>query len=251
MSTRRTVLMILFIVSNLCAYSQKVENVDFTVKDNVVVITYDLTNCPTRESYDIELTIINDNNTIKAISITGDIKKVSPGKNKRIEWNVLSDKSELKGQIQIMVEIEHTYSTKITGGPSNAFLSVLLPGLGDHFIDKKNDTWYYISALYLGTAYYAYSFKIESGRYYAQYHSATTQPEIDEAYKKANSSYLNYQLLFGAAGAILLADVIHVTSKGFKNRRNQLNGYSQADPKVKLYFTGSSNNFQIRLVKKF
>ncbi len=247
----KSVLTILFILGNFCAYSQEIENVDFTVKDNVVVITYDLVNCPSSESYDIELKIISDNNAIKPNSITGDIKKVSAGKNKQIEWNVLNDKTDLKGQIQVMVEITHTYSTKVIGGPSNAVFSMLLPGLGDHFVNKESKSWYYISAVYLGTAYFAYSNKVQSDKFYAQYHSATTQSEIEAAYKSANDKYHNYQLLLGVAGTIWLADVIYVTAKGFKNRRNQLNGYSQANPKVKLYFAGSHNSFQVRLVKKF
>ena len=251
MSSRRTVLVILFIICNLCAFSQEFENVDFTVKDNIVIITYDLINCPSRENYDIELKIISDNSAIKPNSITGDLKKVSAGRNKKIEWNVLNDKAELKGQIQVVLEIARTYSTKIIGGPSNAFLSMLLPGLGDHFVNKESKSWYYISALYLGTAYYAYSNKVQSDEFYTQYHSATTQSEIEAAYKSANDKYHNYQLLLGVAGTIWLADVIHVTAKGFKNRRNQLNGYSQANPKMKLYLAGTHNSFQIRLVKKF
>lgn len=250
MNLSRSVLINLFILCCFCSYSQQIENVDFTVKDNVVVVTYDLVNCPSRESYDIELKIISDN-TIKPNSITGDLKKVSAGKNKKIEWNVLDDKSDLKGQIQVILEIEHAYSTKIIGGPSNAVFSMLLPGLGDHFVNKESKSWYYISALYLGTAYYAYSNKVQSDEFYAQYHSSTTQSEIEAAYKSANDKYHNYQLLLGVAGTIWLADVIHVTAKGFKNRRNQLNGYSQANPKVKLYLAGTHNNFQVRLVKKF
>ncbi|MEI6749712.1 MAG: hypothetical protein WCM93_11185 [Bacteroidota bacterium] len=247
----KSFLIFLFFVFSFDCYSQQVQNVDFTVKDDFIIVTYDLSGCPSKELYDIKLKVISDYNMIDPISVTGDIKRVSCGNDKRMVWNVLNDKAELKGKIQIELEISHTYSTKIVGGPSNAFLSMLLPGLGDVFVNKTSKSWYYTSLFYLGAGYYAYLYKVQSDKFYNVYYNATNQYEKEAAYKSANDNYQRFQIFLGVAGVIWLADVIHVTVRGSKNRRIQLDSYTLNRPKVNLYFAGSPKNFQICLVKKF
>lgn len=274
MNTSKSFLIVFLLLSFNC-FSQQVENVDFTVKDNVVIVTYDLVNCQSSELYDIKLTFVSESRNIYPNSITGDINSVSAGENKKIEWMVLSDKAELKGNIQAIVEISHiyystveisnTYSTKITGspskstkttgGPSNVFLSMILPGLGDIKVDKENDKrhlkWYHISGIYLGAALCAYSYKLRSNKFYDEYLNSTTQSQIDGAYKSANDRHHAFLILVGVAGTVWLGDVIYVTVKGFKNRHEQLRHFSQNSPKINLYFVGTSKSFQIGLVKKF
>ena len=231
--------------------AQQVQNVDFIVKDNILVVSYDLVGCLPKQLHDIKLSIICDGKTVDAVSLSGDLKKVSCGTSKKIEWNVLNDKTELKGKTQVTISISKTYSTKVEGGPSNAFLSMLLPGVGDYFVSKPNKTWYYISALYLGSAYYACSNKIQSNKFYDQYHKASLQNEMDVAYKQANDKYQTFQLMLGVMGAIWVADVVYVTIKGFKNRKEQLNGLAYKEPTLKFYFAGTTNKFQFGFVKKF
>jgi hypothetical protein len=253
MNFKKAFLIFSLLIFTFDCYSQQIENVDFTVtKDNIMIVTYDLTNGRYKELYDIKLTVVYGNSIIVPVSVAGDISKVSAGNNKKIEWNVLTDKSEIKGKIQAVVEISRTHSTKITGGPSNAFLSMLLPGLGDWgVLDKGSTVPISVTGAFLGSLYLAYNYKIESDKYYKQYHSQTLQSYIDESYKKANDNYQYFQIMMGVAGAIWLGDVIFVTVKGFQNRRDQLNGYTQNSQKVNFYFAGTPNSFQFGLVKKF
>lgn len=95
------------------SYTQSIQNVDFTVSNNKVIVTYDLVDCPNYKSYDIKLYYSEGSRYLEATSVTGSIDKQSCGRYKSITWDVLSDKNELKGNIQVEVRITKTYSTKI------------------------------------------------------------------------------------------------------------------------------------------
>lgn len=250
----------IFLLSSLMityvdCYSQKIENVDFTVKNNFLIIKYDLVNCPPREIYNINVKIITESSIITPLSVVGDLHKVPAGRNKKIEWDVLKDRTELIGNIEVVVEIVQTYSTKIIGGPSNVVFSMLMPGLGDIFVNDKRESqiikWYYVTGAFVGSAYLAYSSKLVSNNYYEQYHNATNQSLMDETYKLANDYYHTYQYMLGVAASIWIGDVIYVLVKGSNNRRAQLSKYAHQSPPLKLYFANTNNSFQIGFVKNF
>ena len=116
-------LFFLLIFSFRC-YSQKIDNVDFSVINNTITVNYDLINCPKKHVYDIKLKVISNTNTFEPKSVSGDLIKVSPGKFKKIELDVLRDKTEFTGKIQTIVEISNSYSTKVSGGHSYPSFSV-------------------------------------------------------------------------------------------------------------------------------
>lgn len=123
-----------------------------------MVVTYDLVKGPNGKIYDVKLTIIGDSGIYVPKSVSGDLENVYPGKNKKIEWNMSNDETKIKNNIQAKVEITniHSHAIKITGGPSNAILSVFLPGLGDVFVNKdQKDVSYPIMLVYAGSIYMA------------------------------------------------------------------------------------------------
>lgn len=247
---------IFFWATLCCVYGQRIENVSFKVDDNKIIVSYDLVNCPTYGLYDINLSFIDESNkVIQPYVVKGDIVKVRSGKYKTIEWDVLKDKSDIKGNIQAIVEVKRSYSTKIIGGPSNALLSVIMPGTGDVFTNvyKKDERIkpIYVTAFFIGTAFLAYYYKLNSDIYYKEYHLATTQSVMDEKYKLANDNYQSFLLWGGIATTIWLSDIIYVTSKGIANRREQKRFYSFNPQDTKLYFAGNSKSFQFGLIKKF
>src|SRR5262249_15203807 len=107
-------LCLVFLQSAQMIRAQKIENVDFTVKENVLTVTYDLLNCPPKQLYDLRLLLVDERGKqTPALSVTGDLKKQTQGTHKKIEWQVLLDMSELKGKVSVKVEIVKSYSAKI------------------------------------------------------------------------------------------------------------------------------------------
>lgn len=221
MNTVKTLSIFLLLFFSFRCYSQQIENVDFKVEDNFVIVTYDLVNCPSRELYDIKLKVIYNNNTIVPSSVNGDLKKVHAGKNKKIEWNVLSDKSELKGKIQVMVEISHTFSTKITDGPSNMFLSILVPGLGVKNVTGGTQSGFTRTLGAYGLIVGGVACKLLSDFEYENYHNATLQSDMDTYYESANRFNKVSYVLTAAGIAVWIFDIVWVADQGFKNKKEQ------------------------------
>jgi hypothetical protein len=244
-----TFLILLAIDSRI--YSQEITNVDFKVKDNTIIVEYDLLGCSPKQAIDVGLVVTCNGKTTVPSSITGDVMRVACGRQKRIEWNVLNDEQELKGPLQVAVNITKVHSTKITGGPSNAFLSMLLPGAGTYFVNRPSKNWFYVSLLYVGSAYFAFSSRIRSKDFYDKYHAATTQADMDAAYEEANSYYQTYQFMLGAMAVIWVSDVTYVTIKGFMNRKKQMEGLAMKEPRVRLFLVVAPTDFRFGLVKKF
>ena len=81
-------LIFLSFLFSLHCYSQQIENVNFKVDNNIMVVTYDLVNCPNGKIYDVNLKIIGDSGIYVPKSVTVDLENVNPRKKKRIEWNM-------------------------------------------------------------------------------------------------------------------------------------------------------------------
>jgi len=108
-----------------------------------------------------------------------------------------------------------------SGGPSNALLSIIIPGLG-----VSNVTGGAKSGL--STTLWTYGFigagigcKLWSNSEYKAYHSATTQDEIDKHYNLANGLNQAFYVSVGTGVVIWLYDIIWVTNKGAANKKAQ------------------------------
>ena len=137
---------------------------------------------------------------------------------------------------------------KDTGGPSNALLSLIVPGLGDH-----NVTYGKTSGL--STALWTYSiigagvgFKFYSNSEYAKYHSATEQTAIDDHYQKANYSNQAFYGCMITGGLIWIYDVLWVWNKGAENSK-KIKAYKQSH--IGLYYEPNLNATGLSYVINF
>jgi hypothetical protein len=108
---------------------------------------------------------------------------------------------------------------KGTGKASNAFLSLLVPGLGDHRVSTNSG---------IGTAVWTYVFigsgiglKLYSDSEYSKYHKATTQLDMDEHYQVANYANQAFYVCAATGAIIWIYDIFWVWSKGAKNKKQQ------------------------------
>ena len=99
MMLKRTIIFLTIIFFGICNYSfsqSRITNVDFrTTPDNQIKITYDLSGYPSDARFTVWVKVSLDNGRSYELipkSLTGDVgKSVSPGRNKKIIWDVFQD----------------------------------------------------------------------------------------------------------------------------------------------------------------
>lgn len=110
---------------------------------------------------------------------------------------------------------------KSTGGPSNMFLSMLVPGLGVKAVSGGSISGLPRTILTYGLIGIGVGFKFWSNFQYDKYHNASSQTEMDSYFKKANNFNKAFYYISDAAAIIWLCDIIWVAKKGFENQKNQ------------------------------
>jgi hypothetical protein len=246
----------LLLLTLVNGYSQGIENVSFVQSGNKIMVSYDLVSYTQHEVYDVRLKFVSDKGQeIIPFNVKGDLVKLNPGKNKKIEWDVLADGKEITTSIQAIVELTGRHSTKIKGGPSNAFLSLLVPGLGDYYVDLDKEKQlfepYYITVATYGMLLLGYSYKVESNKSYDEYHNATDQTTMDRAYDAANQANHTFIICTSIGATIWAADIAWVAYKGFKNRKEQRAGFAYKKYETQYYASYIPNGFQFNFKIKF
>ena len=145
---------------------------------------------------------------------------------------------------------------KLIGFPRYAFLSVLMPGMGDRIVNKQTKVWPLVTGLYLGAIGTAVYFKIKSNSNFELYHNVKYSTDgnfvknLDSYYKIANDNNKNFNMMLGIAGSILLADVVYVAVKGTKNKKNLNTKQTFIFPTINFNANGTKA-IQFSLIQKF
>ncbi|MBU0764068.1 MAG: hypothetical protein KJ607_04450, partial [Bacteroidetes bacterium] len=184
-------LIVVFGALSLSVLAQKselaVENVDFLVEGDRIVVVYDITNSKEAEVYDIDLKFVTEsNNVIIPKTVSGDIgRRVKGGRYKKITWDVLTDKGDVNEKMKAVITITSVVNSlfeNVGGGPSNMFLSMLMPGLGDYYVKKdktrKRPYWLIPVTVYSLYTWSSVSNSIYKSKY-QEYHDATDQETMD------------------------------------------------------------------------
>ena len=221
----------LILVGILCAnlanlYSQetkaRIENVDFFVIDEQIMISYDLVKASSQETFNLSVECVTEENEIIIpTSLTGDIGEgVKPGKGKKVYWDVFKDLDEISGEIMFRINIISV--ERIYGGPGNAAYSLLVPGLGDYYVadpaGMKIKPYYRTIAAY-GLVGYGLIERINANNKYDDYNNSTNRDEFDDLYDKANKANHRSQIAIGMGVAVWTFDVVWVIIKGAKNNK--------------------------------
>ena len=247
-------LLMLFLPNIISA--QTIDNVDFEVSNYSIKIKFDLLNCPDNTIYNLNVFFTKADGTKITPKSISTLNGIYPGREKVLIWDFKNDKIEFTGDLSVTVSLAGAEPIPpppaIKHGPGNAMLSLLLPGWGDFYVNETDKTSpILISALYLGSAYMAYSSFNNVNIKYDNYLKATQQSVMDENYNAATSSLSQSQMFTGIAAAILIYDVIHVIVKGNRNVKNNTFGYNSIkfSPKIKL--DKGFTSYQFSLVKTF
>jgi hypothetical protein len=128
--------------------------------------------------------------------------------------------------------------TNVSGGPSNALLSLLVPGLGDHKVSFGKKSGIGTALLTYGCIGAGVGLKIYSNGEYKKYHDATEQTAMDEHYQRANYSNQAFYACMAAGAIVWISDIIWVWSTGAKNKRAQ-QAYKQSH--LSIYYQSDLN----------
>ncbi len=234
---------VLFVFSaNLHAQSLPVaKNIDISIDQNKAIIHFDIKSRIPGSVHLVDLKFLDeDYRLVLPELLTGDIgSNISNEPDRRIEWDISNDVQLLGSNITPVLFIDgisKQYSN--TGGPSNALLSILLPGLGDYFVaDRRMMTFKPYMRTISSLGLIALGVWAGEQRYYAEGDYQTkvqlTRVPNDQGYgyhyeetlyEKYVEGDLQYQFFKGdkevfiALGAAIWAvDILWVLAKGTNN----------------------------------
>ena len=118
----------------------QIQNVDFTMEDDKLLIKYDIVNAGPKERFDIIVEIFTEKGEkIEASTFSGDLTNVTSGLSKIIFWHIKSDVVYLEDNIYVELSARHINPRVIsyTGKGKAILLSTLAPGLGSLKITQK------------------------------------------------------------------------------------------------------------------
>jgi len=240
--------LLIFISAKSQKTSIDIRNIDLDIKDNKVIINYDIVNFNPGQQFNIGIYFLdNDGKTYFPSSLSGDVgENILGGVSRTINWDVAEDFEELNFLLRPQFIINGMRKGATLGGPNNAYLSMILPGMGDYFVVNHKETIikpYMRSAAYL--AFMGLGLKglserervivqVNTGQivreiaYYDSFGRAHWENVFDEdgqpVYRyndqTRTKSWLfngDFELFFGAAATIWLLDVLYVANKGKKN----------------------------------
>jgi hypothetical protein len=125
-------------------------------------------------------------------------------------------------------------SFKGFGGSGYAFLSLIVPGTGDYFVNGgkgsmlgKNTPPIITTITAIGFVGSGVYFKTQSNKNYDLYHNATEQSDIDKYYDLANNQNKASYILLGTGAVIWLWDVIWTAKTGSGNKK--INEYMKGE----------------------
>lgn len=137
-------------------------------------------------------------------------------------------------------KITQSNTNKKPGGPSNAFLSVIFPGLGGYFVEKNKIRPILTTVSAAGLIGFGLLKKSKSSDYYSDYKTKRT----NSLYKKANDAHHTYYIATRVGAVIWLADIIYVAYKGSQNVK-QAQSASLNMPYSGLRLDFTDNQWQI------
>ncbi|HAS41331.1 MAG TPA: hypothetical protein DCS93_12670 [Microscillaceae bacterium] len=157
-------------------------------------------------------------------SVLGDAgENITPGKEKKIYWDFLIDDPNFEGKnISFKIKaflMNPSIKAIPRGGPANALLSLVAPGLGDMRV-RSGGLWYGVITVgaftTLGTGLYL---RASARNNYDSYQNARDAQSARDLLNKANQQNNLSTVLINAAIAIWVVDVALVAWRGFKNQK--------------------------------
>jgi len=190
-------------------------------------------------TYAFELQI-RDNEGATAISRTIVHVKAAPPDERTTLINPVPKKDSAVNRQVVPVKTV----SKLKGGPTNAALNLLVPGLGHYFVsgnyngEGRKPVSFILTALYAGSVGGAFYFNNKSDDAYKKYNELASfreyqkdangvvigyrggnEAEANKYFSSAQSAHRNSLICLGVGGGILVGDLVYTFLKGNKNKK--------------------------------
>ena len=239
---------------------QVLSNVRAVQNDEVLDIYFDFDAPPGKTYFIAALIRLKDGQTIVPRSLYGTNLEVRSGRDRIIRWNVLKDVPSLQTEIAIELRVPQ-HPEKGTppplvstegGGVSNAFLSMVLPGLGDVFVNDpgkevKVKPGYIMTAYVTSVVLALYSHQQLRENYNA-YLKSVKQYEMNAYYDRAVYYRDNARFFTVMAGLIWISDVVRVAINGAQNNSSKV---LPAEARIQFKVTMMNDTPALGLAYKF
>ena len=143
------------ILLNAQRNTTEIKNVKLDIKENNVIIGYDIVNFKAGQQFDIGIYFLDEESKSHfPKTVSGDVGNHVPGgESKELIWDVTNDYDELNFTLRPHFIVNGMKQGANLGGPKWAYLSMAMPGMGDYFVvDHKEVALVGLSVLYIQLA---------------------------------------------------------------------------------------------------
>jgi hypothetical protein len=235
LSFQKLAIVAAFMLTASSVFSQQnaeIRNVDFSLQNNQLVITYDIAKAKSSEMFSISLLIKSKSGSILyPKSLSGDFgDNISGGSGKKVIWDVLKDNAYLDDDISVEITAIPNKRITTTGKPIGntsvgicVLKSVVFPGWGNYSINKKKTNWLIGTAAY-GCAVGAF---VLNRMNISKYDSYLSQYDVETRNSDYNSIKTQHAISIGllaAAGTIWLTDIVCTWVQASKYKKKNITG---------------------------
>ena len=157
----------------------EIRNVDFSVRNDSLFVTYDLDKAGKDERFDVLLKISTPSGKIiTPYSLSGDVgADISGGRAKQIIWSINKDNIAINEEIAVEVfATSQGNNVKFVSRGKAVLLSAVVPGLGLTKLNNGGPYWIMAIAVY-GAAAGSYLYYSMAEQNYTKYLDARTEDE--------------------------------------------------------------------------
>ena len=213
----------LVLFANLAISQSKarVENVDFFLEDENLVINYDIEKSKSGETFIVSVNILTTaGKNISANALTGDVGPgVYGGEGKRIVWDLNKDNIYIDDEISVEVFIEPEMASKSAKSskpdkPAKAvsvggalLRSAVFPGWGNRYV-KGGGAYWLMGLLGYGAVGGSFYMNDQAEQAYSGYKESGDATERDQLFKDAEGYQSNQEILMYTAAGIWVIDLI-------------------------------------------
>ncbi len=207
----------------------KIQNVDFELVNDELIITYDIAYFKPNEKFNISVNIFkSQGKKINANSFSGDINNISGGYNKKIIWHIKNDNVYFDEDIYVEILAEvispdiskqsvKAGKMKSAGRGGAFFMSAIYPGWGTSKMTLKNANLTKGFLAYGCVALSVY-FNQEAVSYSDDYKESSDEQERNSLYNDAQQNDKISKIFAAGAATIWAIDLITVLSVKNKSK---------------------------------